>query len=195
MVDTISSLIKEYFKQHPNKDLSHGVVVDWVTDKWLVNHDSPPRDPWRAIRKLHQEGFLIKVRQGIYQYDPSYVHNRELWNFSSSDKETILRRDGYKCVICGRGRHDGVTLAVDHIKPKDKGGTNSIDNGQTLCYEHNLQKKNYSQTESGKKYFIRLYIKANNLSDERTKRFCEAIFDVYDRFQIDKHIKRPDKSW
>ena len=54
------------------------------------------------------------------------------------------------CVFCGRGEADGVTIAADHIKPKDKGGTNTIDNGQTLCYEHNLRKRNYRRPRQAK---------------------------------------------
>ena len=46
---------------------------------------------------------------------------------------------------------DGVELQVDHIKPKDKGGKATFENGQTLCATHNFRKKNYRQTETGKK--------------------------------------------
>lgn len=60
---TISQLVKEYFLAHPNQDLRHGEVVDWVTAEWLKYNPEPPIDPWRAIRKLHQKGFLIKVKK------------------------------------------------------------------------------------------------------------------------------------
>jgi len=63
---SISDLIIEYFKQHPNKDLPHGPVVDWVEDQYKRIYNKKPRDTWRAIRKLHQEGFLIKVKKGVY---------------------------------------------------------------------------------------------------------------------------------
>ena len=63
----------------------------------------------------------------------------------------------YKYVICGRGKADGVEIQADHIKPKELGGKAEIENGQTLCAQHNFQKKYYKQTETGKKFFIRLY--------------------------------------
>jgi len=43
--------------------------------------------------------------------------------------------------VCERGTKEGGELVVDHIKPKDKGRTNDINNGQTLCRGHNLMKK------------------------------------------------------
>ena len=87
---------------------------------------------------------------------------------------------------------DGVELVVDHIRPMDKGGTNDISNGQTLCMEHNLMKKNYSQTEAGKRYFIRMYEKAVANNDKRMIDFCKRVFDVYDEFKINGHIPRPN---
>lgn len=189
---TIAELIMEYFRNHPKEDLSHGPVVDWVTEQWLQEHDTPPRDPWRAIRKLHQEGKLIKVKKGVYRYDPDYIKEVELQDFSPETKKKILERDGYRCVVCGRGRKDGVELVVDHIKPKDKGGSNDIENGQTLCMEHNLIKKNYSQTEAGKRYFIKLYEKAIAANDTKMIEFCKKVFDAYDEYKINGHIQRPN---
>ncbi len=107
-------------------------------------------------------------------------------------KEKIFKRENYRCVVCGRGPEDGVEICADHIKPKDKGGNNSVDNGQTLCMEHNLMKKNYSQTEAGKKYFIKLYEQAIANADERMIKFCKNIFDIYDEHKINGHIERPD---
>ena len=189
---TLKDLIMEYFKAHPNEDLSHGPVVDWVTEQWLKDHKSPPRDPWRAIRQLYQNGTLIKVKKGVYRYEPNNTKEVKLFDFSPSVKKAILERDGYKCVICGRGPEDGVELVVDHIKPKDKGGSSDISNGQTLCMEHNLLKKNYSQTEAGKKYFINIYEKAIAKNDEKMIQFCKKVFDVYDEYGINGHIARPN---
>lgn len=56
------------------------------------------------------------------------------------DRFLVLKRDGYKCRICGRGAGDGVKLHVDHIIPRFKGGKNELPNYWTLCRPCNLGK-------------------------------------------------------
>jgi len=185
---SISDLIKEYFKNHPDQDLPHGPVVDWVEEQYLKIYGKKPRDTWRGIRHLHEEGFLIKVKKGIYRYDPLFVKKRDLEDFTPEQKEAILKRDGYKCVICGRGKKDGVELHVDHIKPRYLGGKSTIENGQTLCAQHNFIKKTLKQTETGKKMFIRLYELAKKEGEEKLKKFCEEILNVYEKYNINGHI-------
>lgn len=54
----------------------------------------------------------------------------------------ILERDGKKCLWCGRGAVDGVTLHIDHVLPESFGGSTSYDNLGTLCDNCNLGKSN-----------------------------------------------------
>ena len=185
---SVGNLLKEYFKAHPKQNLQHGPVVDWVEEKYLKVHKRKPRDPWRAIRKLHEEGFLIKVKKGVYRYDPDAVKQRELEDFTSEQKAQILKRDGYKCVICGRGKKDGVELHADHIRPKYLGGKSTIKNGQTLCAQHNFIKKTLKQTETGKKMFIRLYELAEKERNKELKKFCTEVLETYERYDINDHI-------
>ena len=151
------SIIREYFEMYPNVDIHTKDVVDWVTSAYLERSGKIFRDPDRGIRSLYQRGFLQKIAKGVYKYVPHYAHNKRQENFTTAQKNKILKRDGYKCVICGAGRENGAELHVDHIKPKDMGGLAAIENGQTLCSRHNFLKKNLKQTETGKKMFIRLY--------------------------------------
>lgn len=53
---------------------------------------------------------------------------------------TVFDRDDYKCQICGKTIDDGVDLEVDHKIPVAHGGTNDLDNLQTLCSECNIGK-------------------------------------------------------
>lgn len=179
----------EYFKEHPHQDMSHGPVVDWVEERFLKLYKKKPRDIWRAIRMLHQQGTLIKVKKGIYRYDPNAATKVELEDFTPEQKEEIFKRDNYRCVICGRGKADAVELHADHIKPKDKGGKAEIENGQTLCAQHNFQKKTYKQTETGKRMFIHLYELAKKQNDEKIKKFCASILTEYEKHGINCHIK------
>ncbi len=189
MSKSISALVMEYFVAHPNEELRHGPVVDWVTKQWRKEHKEPPRDPWRAIRKLHQEGVLIKVDKGVYKYDPDAVTARELEDFTSEPKKEIFQKDGYRCVLCGRGREDGYEIHADHRIPKELGGKAEISNGQTLCSIHNFRKKTYKQTETGKKYFIGIFESAKAANDQELMEFCKQVLAVYERLGINDHIR------
>jgi 5-methylcytosine-specific restriction endonuclease McrA len=187
---TIRELVQEYFQQHPNTDLPHGPVVDWVTEQWrLQGNETPPRDPWRMIRRLHQEGWLIKVRKGVYRYDPESARRIELDDFTPEQKQAILERDQYRCVICGKGLADGVELHVDHIRPRHLGGRSDIENGQTLCAQCNFRKKVYKQTETGKRMFIRLLQLAEKEGDQKMVEFCREVLSVYERHGVNDHIR------
>ena len=138
---------------------------------------------------LSQRGFLIKIGKGVYKYDPSFVKHKTLEDFTPEQKKTILERDNFRCVICGRGELDGIELHIDHIKPKDLGGQATIENGQTLCAQHNYKKKNYKQTETGKKMFIRLYELAKSLNDTEMLSFCIQVLEVFEKNNINGHIE------
>lgn len=67
-----------------------------------------------------------------------YYHNK------SPNKYSILRRDNFKCIYCGKSSiEDGVKLHVDHIVPKSKGGKNVRNNYITSCEDCNLEKGVY----------------------------------------------------
>lgn len=186
---SINELVLEYFKNHQNEEIPHGPVVDWVEKEYLKLYAKKPRDTWRAIRRLHQQGVLIKVKKGIYKYDPNFASKKELEDFSPELKQKILERDGYKCVLCGRSAKEGYELHVDHIIPKDIGGKATFENGHTLCSICNFRKKNYSQTESGKKMFIRLWETSKKIKDQKMEKFCEEILKTYEKFDINGHIE------
>ena len=186
---SIKDLLIEYFKAHTKEDMSHGPVVDWVETKYKKLYNKKPRDTWRSIRNLHQTGFLVKVKKGIYRYDPSMVKQRELEDFTSEQKKQIFEKDNYRCVQCGRRQDEGYELHADHRIPKDKGWKAMVDNGQTLCPICNFRKKNYGQTESGKKMLIRLWEASIKIGDEKTKKFCEEVLNVYEKFDINGHIE------
>ena len=68
-------------------------------------------------------------------------------NVPEAIRYDVLVRDGRKCLLCGRTPKDGIRLEVDHILPRSKGGSNSMDNLQTLCAPCNRGKSSRDDTD------------------------------------------------
>ena len=54
----------------------------------------------------------------------------------------ILKRDNYRCQLCGVSAKDGAKLHIDHIIPISKGEKTEHRNLQTLCERCNIGKSN-----------------------------------------------------
>lgn len=50
-------------------------------------------------------------------------------------------------------------------------------------------KKNFNQTETGKKLFIRLYELAKSKGDIHLQSFCAEILEVFENYNINGHIE------
>ena len=140
------------------------------------------RDPWRAIRKLHDDGFLIKVNKGVYRYDPNYRGQAADDPFPESIKQAVFQRDNFRCLICCNGLHNGYEIHADHIRPRNKGGQSILENGQTLCSEHNILKKNYGTVEFLDKYYKKMLALAKKNNDTKMQALFEELLAV-----IQKH--------
>lgn len=184
-------LLKKFFQNNPLRDIKHPEVVDWVTAEWERLTGGVFRDPDRGIRSLAQQGFLIKVSKGVYRYDPEAVHQRQLEDFTTTQKKEVFDRDGYVCAMCGRDKkyYTNVEFHIDHIVPKDDGGKAILENAQVLCARCNFIKKNTKQTSTGKKMFINLYELAKKEGQEEIRQFCEEILGVFEKYNINGHIK------
>jgi len=52
----------------------------------------------------------------------------------------VLERDGYLCVYCAKANRHVQATDVDHSVPKYKGGTDEMDNLQSLCRKCHAKK-------------------------------------------------------
>ena len=186
--------VKNWFIQNAGRDIPHSESKNALETLWKKKYGSRFEDSDRSIRTLCDNGFLIKIKNGVYRHDPSRTSKRKLRGFSAAQKKLILERDGYKCVECGLGPKNGVVLHVDHIKPQNRNGKSEILNGQTLCASHNFIKKIASQTQTGKRMFIRLLelSKKSDDSDNEQKEklvaFCLEILSIYEKHKINGQI-------
>lgn len=179
MKKTISSLIKDYFNKHSNRDIPHDDVVDFV-----FKYFPKARDPWRSVRKLYEEGYLIQVKKGVYRRIPGYKGISSDDPFPSEVKNAIFERDDYRCVVCNSGRHNGYEIHADHIKPRSKGGMSSVENGQTLCSEHNMLKKNYGVSDFLRKFSHKMIKRAQELNDKKVEDFFNELLQLIEKYNF-----------
>lgn len=193
---TQQELLIEYFVNHPNKEIHHPEVVDWALKEYTKRTGEVFRDPDRGIRLLYQKGLLIKIAKGVYKYDPEYLaEDKTVNDFTEEQKEVIKKTGNYKCAICGLGPDNNMEIQVDHIIPKELGGTNDISNGQVLCSKHNFLKKTFKQTETGKRFFINLLASLINQTDKNAdelKAFAIDVLQVYEKHNINGQIEITD---
>ena len=89
-----------------------------------------------GISRSTGDSFRLAVSKGRVKWHYKEVKKHRL-QISPKIRYSIMKRDGFKCVLCGRGSPRCI-LEVDHINniPDD----NREENLQTLCYECNKGK-------------------------------------------------------
>lgn len=184
MSNNIRSLVLEFFRQHPKQNFSFEFIVDWFKKNYPNGSGIPQKDIQRSLYQLHQEKLLIELKNGVYKFNSKKIENVNLHEFPAHVEEAIFERDDFKCIFCGIGRKEGVEIFADHIVSKANGGNDTIDNGQTLCFEHKLLKENHSQVEAGEIFFINMYEKALSINDQKMIGFCNCIFKCFDDHNI-----------
>ena len=99
---------------------------------------------WREHKKAKRERERVKKREKrrLEYQDRRMANDAEHAKVTRAMRYDVLRRDGFHCVRCGRGREDGVKLHVDHVIPVSRGGKSVMDNLQTLCEDCNCGKGN-----------------------------------------------------
>jgi 5-methylcytosine-specific restriction endonuclease McrA len=91
--------------------------------------------------QLHQ-GIRAAQATRARQSTTAARRQRERSLMTSGLRVTILRRDGFRCRMCGASAADGAVLHVDHITPVSRDGQTVPENLQTLCESCNLGKSN-----------------------------------------------------
>ena len=118
-------------------------VVENFIIELIVYYRSPQgRNEYTRTYKFNYSNikYYLNEFQKMQQNKQSAVYQRQL--MTPKLRYEIMKRDKFKCVICGRSQMDGAKLHVDHIKPVSKGGKTEKSNLRTLCDMCNLGKSN-----------------------------------------------------
>jgi len=95
---------------------------------------------WKAeiLPGIHNEKITEWCRENYVEI-PNWIQAKRK-PIKPSLRFEILKRDDYRCQMCGVTAKDGATLEIDHITPVSKGGGNDADNLQVLCRDCNAGK-------------------------------------------------------
>lgn len=177
--------VLDYFRSNPNKDLKTTKVKGIIENKYLSETGKRFEDPDRGIRTLYEKGWLIRISRGCYKYDPNHKSDdKTLHDFSDKIKKQILKRDKFKCVVCKLGKKEGLDLHIDHIKPRDREGKSTLENGQTLCSRHNFLKKNMSMNSLGEKIFQNLLKQSIKSKNREMIKIAKEFLKLFEKYNL-----------
>jgi 5-methylcytosine-specific restriction endonuclease McrA len=123
---------------------SHGIVEKDKAGYSLVGYDDLDAEQIRNLISMCESKLdEYKARRGrrIWQ------HRRASAGYvPGTARYEVLKRARFRCELCGVSA-DVRALEVDHIVPRNRGGTDDPDNLQALCYSCNATKRDRDATD------------------------------------------------
>ena len=123
---------------------NHGIVQKDGEIFKLRNYETYTEDQRIELIQICQEKlneYIEKRGKRIFE------HRRKSAGYiSGSIRYNVLKDAKFRCALCGVSA-DTKALEVDHIMPRNKGGSDDISNLQALCYSCNAMKRDKDSTE------------------------------------------------
>ena len=161
----------EYYEERVKQMVGRVLVKNGVVLKNKNTYSIPDlanltRDEVRALIQdcdLKLEEFLAK------RGDAAWSHRTKSSGYiPGSIRYTVLKRARFRCELCGISA-DRKALEVDHILPRNSGGSDDQSNLQALCYSCNAMKRDTDATDF------------RDWSNSYTDRDSECVFCNVDR--------------
>lgn len=107
-----------------------------------VLYYTPQRGSKHEFNRDYSCDRLIELQEEIKKAETHKAQREEERSkMTNSLRYDVLKRDGFRCVLCGASADDGVKLHIDHIIPVSKGGQTTMGNLRTLCDRCNTGKR------------------------------------------------------
>jgi len=116
-------------------------VADWTA--WIL------RGP-RTTGHLRGVGFIFPIPEVIVLHSYNAYPDVPV----AFTRRNVYRRDGYRCMYCGR-RPRQEQLTIDHVIPRSRGGGHSWDNCVTACLDCNARKADRSVWDARMNLLVR----------------------------------------
>src|SRR5271166_4464914 len=135
---------REITKRMPGAVLRRRGVVDYQDGAYSISGfdqvTAAERHELIALCHAKFDQFLEK------RADP-WSHRRKSAGYVSGTlRYEVLKRAAFRCVLCGASAEDRA-LEVDHIVPRNAGGSDDLSNFQALCYSCNAMKRDRDTTD------------------------------------------------
>jgi hypothetical protein len=139
-------IVWEYHGKKPNfGDMNENPSK--ISGNTYLNHFGTWRKALECFIKYENDGITNEVDNNqVYINNENKKVHRTKRTINTRIRFIVMKRDNFKCKICGRSpaTHPGLILHVDHIKPWSEDGETVLENLQTLCSDDNLGKSNLS---------------------------------------------------
>jgi len=123
---------------------SHGIVQKDRKSFKLRDYETYTEEQRIELIQICQEKlneYIEKRGKRIFE------HRRKSAGYiSGSIRYNVLKEAKFRCELCGISA-DTKALEVDHIIPRNKGGSDDISNLQALCYSCNAMKRDKDSTD------------------------------------------------
>ena len=140
------SYYEDVVARHPTKTLlKHGIIRKDGIAYSLTNEAS-------GLQEWEKLSLIAICEQKLAEHISQKQEQLALLNrgiappLSGSSRYKVMRRAATRCEACGRSNEEE-PLHIDHIVPREKGGTNDPWNLQVLCVTCNTQKRNADDTD------------------------------------------------
>lgn len=118
----------------PALNMDSYIACLYVSPKGRNRYTKTHTYQFQDIKRLY-----ARAKKGI-EAKENVAYERSL--MTDKLRYDIMKRDKFRCQLCGRSADDGIKLHVDHIIPVSKGGKTIPHNLRTLCEQCNLGKSN-----------------------------------------------------
>ena len=133
---SIERNICEKAKLVPILDTSFTIIATYSSPQGRNHYRKSHKFFFDDIVRGLSESKKLQTQKMTY----SYQVRVERAKMSDSLRYDVMKRDGFRCQLCGATAKEGAKLHVDHIIPVSKGGKTVASNLRTLCDRCNLGK-------------------------------------------------------
>lgn len=131
---TSNQITQMFINLYTNKRMSGQEISNWLFNNYGIKLTA--RSIQRRVKKYNKtrnikKAFNLAIQKGRVKWRKKTNKITRI-RLSNKLRYKILKRDNFRCVLCGRKPPD-VFLEVDHIKRIKDGGKHIESNLRTLC--------------------------------------------------------------